>query len=71
MKANLLLLQLQHLVTEDVCARVIDMYLSESANKATGGALSTQTSRSTAEGVYQRKMEQLMSEENCFKVHLI
>ncbi|XP_024909477.1 paired amphipathic helix protein Sin3a-like isoform X2 [Cynoglossus semilaevis] len=60
--------QLQHLVTEDVCARVIDMYLSESANKATGGALSTQTSRSTAEGVYQRKMEQLMSEENCFKL---
>ncbi len=65
---NLLLSQLQHLVTDDVCARVTDMYLSESANKATGGALSTQTSRATAEGVYQRKAEQLMSDENCFKV---
>ena len=44
------------------------MYLSESANKATGGTLATQTSRATAEGAYQRKAEQLMSDENCFKV---
>ena len=65
---NPLLSQLQHLVTDDVCARVTDMYLSECANKATGGTLSTQTSRATAEGAYQRKAEQLMSDENCFKV---
>uniref|UniRef100_A0A3Q1HC09 Paired amphipathic helix protein Sin3a n=1 Tax=Acanthochromis polyacanthus TaxID=80966 RepID=A0A3Q1HC09_9TELE len=60
--------QLQHLVADDVCARVTDMYLSESSNKATGGALSTQGSRSPAEGVYQRRAEQLMSDENCFKL---
>lgn len=65
---NFFLPQLQHLVTDDVCARVTDMYLSECANKATGGTLSTQTSRATAEGAYQRKAEQLMSDENCFKV---
>lgn len=63
-----MLLQLQHLVTDDVCARVTDMYLSECSNKATGGALSTQTSRAAAEGGYQRKAEHLMSDENCFKV---
>ena len=63
-----LLLQLQHLVTDDVCMRVMEMYLSESANKGTGGTLSTQTSRATSEGTYQRKAEQLMSDENCFKV---
>ncbi|KAI3376916.1 hypothetical protein L3Q82_000165 [Scortum barcoo] len=63
--------QLQHLVTDDVCARVTDMYLSESANKATGGSLSTQTSRATAEGGYQRKAEQLMSDENCFKLMFV
>uniref|UniRef100_A0A665WEX9 Paired amphipathic helix protein Sin3a-like n=1 Tax=Echeneis naucrates TaxID=173247 RepID=A0A665WEX9_ECHNA len=63
--------QLQHLVTDDVCVRVTDMYLSESANKATGGSLSTQTSRATAEGVYQRKAEQLMSDENCFKLMFV
>ncbi|XP_036950980.1 paired amphipathic helix protein Sin3a-like isoform X1 [Acanthopagrus latus] len=60
--------QLQHLVTDDVCVRVTDMYLSECANKATGGTLSTQSSRATAEGAYQRKSEQLMSDENCFKL---
>lgn len=65
---NLLPFQLQHLVTDDVCVRVTDMYLSECANKATGGTLSTQSSRATAEGAYQRKSEQLMSDENCFKV---
>ncbi|KAM6943140.1 paired amphipathic helix protein Sin3a-like [Xenentodon cancila] len=63
--------QLQHLVTDDVCARVMEMYLSESANKGTGGTLSTQASRATAEGAYQRKAEQLMSDENCFKVMLV
>ncbi|XP_035991900.1 paired amphipathic helix protein Sin3a [Fundulus heteroclitus] len=60
--------QLQHLVTDDVCMRVTDMYLSESAKKATGGTVSTQTSRASAEGAYQRRAEQLMSDENCFKL---
>ncbi|KAM9409739.1 paired amphipathic helix protein Sin3a-like isoform 2-T3 [Pholidichthys leucotaenia] len=63
--------QLQHLVTDDVSTRVMDMYLSESSNKATGGSLPTQTSRAPAEGAYQRKAEQLMTEENCFKVMFV
>uniref|UniRef100_A0A3Q3JTE5 Paired amphipathic helix protein Sin3a n=1 Tax=Monopterus albus TaxID=43700 RepID=A0A3Q3JTE5_MONAL len=63
--------QLQHFVTDDGCAHVLDMYLSESANKATGGTLSTQTSRATAEGAYQRKAEQLMTDENCFKLMFV
>lgn len=61
-------LQLQHLVTDDVCVRVMDTYLSECSNKATGGTTSTQSVRATAEGGYHRKAEQLMSDENCFKV---
>ncbi|XP_076011679.1 paired amphipathic helix protein Sin3a-like isoform X2 [Genypterus blacodes] len=63
--------QLQHLVSDDVCAGVTDLYLAESANKSTGGTLSTQTSRASAEGLYQRKAEQLMSDENCFKVMFV
>ncbi|KAL3065822.1 hypothetical protein OYC64_015875 [Pagothenia borchgrevinki] len=63
--------QLQHIVTDDVCARVTDLYLSESANKSSGGPLSTQTSRATAEGSYQRKAEQLMTDENCFKLMFV
>lgn len=61
-------LQLQHVVTDDVCVRVIDTYLSECSNKATGGTASTQSLRATAEGGYHRKAEQLMTDENCFKV---
>lgn len=55
-------------MSDELCVRVTDLYLSQSTNKATGGALSTQASRATAEGAYQRKAEQLMSDENCFKV---
>ncbi|XP_071001191.1 paired amphipathic helix protein Sin3a-like isoform X1 [Oncorhynchus clarkii lewisi] len=60
--------QLQHIVSDELCVRVTDLYLSQSTNKATGGALSTQASRATVEGAYQRKAEQLMSDENCFKL---
>lgn len=61
-------LQLQHLVTDEVCVSVMDMYLSECSNKATGGTAATQSVRATAEGGYHRKAEQLMLDENCFKV---
>ncbi|KAF7214673.1 paired amphipathic helix protein Sin3a isoform X1 [Nothobranchius furzeri] len=60
--------QLQHIVSDEICARVTDLYLSESTNGATGGSVSTQPSRNSAEAIYQRKAEQLMSDENCFKV---
>lgn len=61
-------LQLQHIVSDEICVQVLDLYLSESGAGATGGATPTQPSRSLAEGIYQRKAEQIMSEENCFKV---
>uniref|UniRef100_A0AAR2M0S8 Histone deacetylase interacting domain-containing protein n=1 Tax=Pygocentrus nattereri TaxID=42514 RepID=A0AAR2M0S8_PYGNA len=60
--------QLQHIVSDEICVQVTDLYLSESSNCATGGTLSTQASRSPAESAYQRKAEQLMSDENCFKL---
>uniref|UniRef100_A0A674DR77 SIN3 transcription regulator family member Ab n=1 Tax=Salmo trutta TaxID=8032 RepID=A0A674DR77_SALTR len=63
--------QLQHIVSDELCVRVTDLYLSQSTNKATGGALSTQASRATAEGAYQHKAEQLMSDENCFKLMFV
>ncbi|KAA8590289.1 hypothetical protein FQN60_014223, partial [Etheostoma spectabile] len=59
---------LQHIVSDEICVQVTDLYLSESANGASGGTMSTQSSRSSAEAMYQRKAEQLMSDENCFKV---
>uniref|UniRef100_A0AAV2L2D7 Paired amphipathic helix protein Sin3a n=1 Tax=Knipowitschia caucasica TaxID=637954 RepID=A0AAV2L2D7_KNICA len=60
--------QLQHIVSDEICVQVTDLYLSESLNTATGGAISTQASRGAAESLYQRRAEQIMSDENCFKV---
>ncbi|XP_066557798.1 SIN3 transcription regulator family member Aa [Amia ocellicauda] len=60
--------QLQHIVSDEICVQVTDLYLSETLNVATGGTLSTQLSRTTSEVAYQRKAEQLMSDENCFKL---
>lgn len=51
--------------------QVTDLYLSENGAGATGGSLSTQTGRSAAESAYQRKAEQLMADENCFKVETL
>ncbi|XP_064123318.1 paired amphipathic helix protein Sin3a isoform X3 [Loxodonta africana] len=63
--------QLQHIVSDEICVQVTDLYLSENNNGATGGQLNTQTSRSLLESTYQRKAEQLMSDENCFKLMFI
>lgn len=64
------LFQLQHIVSDEVCVQVTDLYLAENNNGATGGQLNSQPSRSLLESTYQRKAEQLMSDENCFKVRL-
>uniref|UniRef100_A0A8C5GE03 Paired amphipathic helix protein Sin3a n=1 Tax=Gouania willdenowi TaxID=441366 RepID=A0A8C5GE03_GOUWI len=60
--------QLQHIVSDEICIQVTDLYLSESNNGASGGTLSTQSSRCAVETIYQRKAEHVMSDENCFKV---
>ncbi|XP_030632333.1 SIN3 transcription regulator family member Aa [Chanos chanos] len=63
--------QLQHIVSDEICMQVTDLYLTESNSGATGGALATQSSRASCEGGYQRKAEQLMSDENCFKLMFV
>ncbi|XP_070619725.1 paired amphipathic helix protein Sin3a isoform X2 [Erythrolamprus reginae] len=63
--------QLQHIVSDEICVQVTELYLSESHNGATGGLLATQPSRSLVETAYQRKAEQLMQDENCFKMMFI
>uniref|UniRef100_A0A673JER2 SIN3 transcription regulator family member Aa n=1 Tax=Sinocyclocheilus rhinocerous TaxID=307959 RepID=A0A673JER2_9TELE len=60
--------RLQHIVSEEICVQVTELYLSESSHSATGGSLLTQSSRAPVEMSYQRKAEQLMSDENCFKL---
>ena len=57
-------------MSDEICVQVTDLYLAENNNGATGGQLNTQTSRSLLESTNQRKAEQLMSDENCFKVRV-
>ncbi|XP_062998812.1 paired amphipathic helix protein Sin3a isoform X1 [Elgaria multicarinata webbii] len=63
--------QLQHIVSDEICVQVTELYLSENNNGATGGLLSSQPSRSLMETAYQRKAEQLMQDENCFKLMFV
>uniref|UniRef100_A0A8C6X648 Paired amphipathic helix protein Sin3a n=1 Tax=Naja naja TaxID=35670 RepID=A0A8C6X648_NAJNA len=63
--------QLQHIVSDEICVQVTELYLSESHNGATGGLLTSQSSRSLVETAYQRKAEQLMQDENCFKMMFV
>ena len=62
------LLQLQHLVSDEVCLQVVDLYLAERKRGAAGGNLSSQCVRAAWETSYQWKAERVMAEENCFKV---
>lgn len=62
--------QLQHLVSDDPCTECQEIFLSEQkrGGVATGGPCSTAHQRTAAEVAYQRRAEQALAEENCFKV---
>ncbi|XP_075944045.1 paired amphipathic helix protein Sin3b isoform X1 [Anarhichas minor] len=60
--------QLQHLVSDEVCLQVVDLYLAERKRGAAGGNLSSQCVRAAWETSFQWKAERVMAEENCFKV---
>uniref|UniRef100_A0A8C0WZI2 Paired amphipathic helix protein Sin3b n=1 Tax=Castor canadensis TaxID=51338 RepID=A0A8C0WZI2_CASCN len=60
--------QLHHLVSDDVCLKVVELYLSEKKRGAAGGNLSSRCVRAARETSYQWKAERCMADENCFKV---
>ncbi|XP_006639831.1 paired amphipathic helix protein Sin3b isoform X1 [Lepisosteus oculatus] len=63
--------QLHHLVSDDVCLQVAELYLNERKRGAAGGNLSSQCVRAAWEANYQWKAERVMADENCFKVMFI
>ncbi|XP_066551383.1 paired amphipathic helix protein Sin3b [Amia ocellicauda] len=63
--------QLHHLVSDDVCLQVAELYLSERKRGAAGGNLLSQCVRAAWETNYQWKAERVMADENCFKVMFI
>ncbi|XP_053206939.1 paired amphipathic helix protein Sin3a-like isoform X2 [Panonychus citri] len=60
--------QLQHIVGDETCITCNEMFIEESKNNATGGPCSTHHLRANFEAAYQKKAEQLLAEENCFKI---
>ena len=62
--------QLQHIVCDESCQQCTDLYMDESKNGATGGHCATAHTRIGPEAGYQKKAEQLLCDENCFKLIL-
>lgn len=60
--------QLQHMVGDDVSQQCASLFLEEIKNNATGGPCATAQLRATSEANYLKRAEQLMEDENCFKV---
>ncbi|KAJ7308319.1 hypothetical protein JRQ81_008853 [Phrynocephalus forsythii] len=60
--------QLHHLVSDDLCLKVVELHLAERKSGAAGGNLSSQCVRAAKETSYQWKAEHCMADENCFKV---
>ncbi|XP_036158475.1 paired amphipathic helix protein Sin3b isoform X3 [Myotis myotis] len=60
--------QLHHLVSDDICLKVVELYLNEKKRGAAGGNLSSRCVRAARETSYQWKAERCMADENCFKV---
>ncbi|XP_069103169.1 paired amphipathic helix protein Sin3a-like isoform X1 [Argopecten irradians] len=60
--------QMQHIVTDDVCCKVTDMFEEEKKNKATGGRVATVHQRANQEAAYQKRADHILADENCFKL---
>lgn len=57
-------------MSDDICLKVVELYLSERKRGAAGGNLSSRCVRAAKETSYQWKAERCMADENCFKVRI-
>ena len=63
-----LYVQLQHLVTDAVCIQLMDLYSSQQQQLS---SMTSSQQRTAAELTYQRRAEQLLTDENCFRLVLV
>ena len=63
--------QLQHLVTDECSTSVNKLYADETKSCSTGGYCATSTQRQAAEASYQRQCEQILTDENCFRISVV
>lgn len=63
--------QLQHLACDETCSSCTEIFLEEmksTTGQATGGSVESQAARSQYETAYQKNVEKLLQDENCFKI---
>jgi len=60
--------QLQNLISDETSLQITELFKSEKPNDATGGPSATATVRSGVEQAYQKKAENILTNDNCFKV---
>ena len=66
-------MKLQYLVQEETCITLRNHYLDEQKVNATGGKVVNMQSTNTQilELSYQKKVEQLLQDQNCFKLIMV
>ncbi|XP_023036789.1 paired amphipathic helix protein Sin3a isoform X1 [Drosophila willistoni] len=62
--------QLQYCVTERAALDCVELYATEQRRGSTGGFCRDANKYNEKEMVYQRKAENILNEENCFKVYI-
>ncbi|XP_023243913.1 paired amphipathic helix protein Sin3a-like [Centruroides sculpturatus] len=62
--------QLQHIVSDEVCIKYMELYETLVKNGQAVGSYSTLACQIAAEIAYQKKAEQIQNDENCFKIIL-
>ncbi|KAL0268238.1 UNVERIFIED_CONTAM: hypothetical protein PYX00_010266 [Menopon gallinae] len=60
--------QLQHIVCDEAPQECIEIFHQELKRDGAGGLCSTAHQRQHAEMAYQKRLEQILAEENCFKI---
>ncbi|EEC13644.1 sin3b, putative, partial [Ixodes scapularis] len=63
--------QLQHIMCDEVCLRCTELFLEEHKVGAAGGPCSSASHRAHLEGSYQKKAEQALVNDTCFKLVLV
>ncbi|XP_069703690.1 paired amphipathic helix protein Sin3a isoform X2 [Periplaneta americana] len=62
--------QLQYLVSDESCQECMELLQQEQRRGGAGGLCSTAHQRNAAELAYQRRAEQALADENCFKIYV-
>lgn len=63
--------QLQHCVTERSAIDVVELFHQEQRKNGAGGYCKTANKRTAFEMGYQRRAENILQDENCFKVYIV